>query len=69
MRRKGRLQPGADADITVFDPRTVADRATFLQPTLAPEGIRWVFVSGVPVVEEGRVQEAARPGHAIRAGE
>ena len=69
MRRKGRVQVGADADITVFDPRTVVDRATFRQPTLAPEGVRWVLVSGVPVVAEGRLQENARPGRAIRAGQ
>ena len=69
MRRKGRLQPGADADITVFDPGTVADRATFRQPTLAPAGIRWVLVSGVPVVAEGRLEAGPRPGRAIRAGE
>jgi N-acyl-D-aspartate/D-glutamate deacylase len=66
MRRKGRLSVGADADITVFDPATVRDRATFQNPAQTSEGIRHVLVAGVPVVVDGAVQEGVKPGKAIR---
>jgi dihydroorotase len=66
MRRKGRLSVGADADITVFDPATVRDRATFQNPAQTSEGIRHVVVAGVPVVVDGAVQEGVKPGKAIR---
>ena len=46
LRRKGRLGIGADADITVFDPATVADRSTIENPAQESEGIRWVVVEG-----------------------
>jgi N-acyl-D-aspartate/D-glutamate deacylase len=48
MRRKGRLQRGADADITIFDPATVLDQATVEHPGLASVGIDWVLVLGTP---------------------
>src|SRR6266487_193250 len=44
MRQKGRLRVGADADITIFDPVTVLDRATYREPSLAPVGIQHVIV-------------------------
>src|SRR5579862_6951753 len=44
---KGRLQPGADADITVFDPARVIDRATFENPAQYSDGIPYVLVNGV----------------------
>jgi N-acyl-D-amino-acid deacylase len=56
---KGRLLPGCDADITVFDPAELRDRATFEEPTLPPEGIRGVFIGGKLAVSEGRVVEDA----------
>jgi dihydroorotase len=65
--RKGRLRVGADADVTVFDPQTVLDRATYEQPSLPSEGIRFVFVSGVAVVDEGKVVARSIPGRAVRA--
>jgi N-acyl-D-aspartate/D-glutamate deacylase len=43
MRRKGRLQEGMDADITIFDPQTVTDRAGYGKPTLPSEGIPYVL--------------------------
>jgi len=46
MHKKGRLSVGADADITIFDPVTITDRATYAQPTLPSEGIRYVIVNG-----------------------
>jgi N-acyl-D-aspartate/D-glutamate deacylase len=68
MRRKGRLQTGADADITIFDPATVIDRSTYREPSLAPVGIRYVIVNGVPVVANGQAVEGVAPGTAVRAG-
>src|SRR5437763_7901716 len=68
MRQKGRLQVGADADITVFDPATVVDRSTYREPSLAPVGIQHVIVNGVSVVTNGRAVEGVAPGKAVRAG-
>jgi len=65
MTRKGRLQVGADADITVFDPETVLDRATFEAPATAAQGIAFVLVEGVAVVRDGALVEDAFPGRAI----
>ena len=67
MRQKGRLQVGADADITVFDPATVLDRSTYREPSLSPVGIRHVIVNGVSVVANGRPLEGVAPGKAVRA--
>ena len=44
--RKGYLKEGYDADIVIFDPERIIDRATFDDPQLAPEGIDWVIVNG-----------------------
>jgi N-acyl-D-glutamate deacylase len=66
MRRKGRLRPGADADIVVFDFETIRERATYAEPAQTSEGIPWVLVSGVPVVEDGRLVENVKPGRPIR---
>lgn len=67
MRRKGRIRPGADADLVLFDARTVADRATYREPTLPPVGIPFVLVNGTVVVRDGRVVEGVLPGRPIRA--
>ena len=66
MRAKGRIKIGADADITIFDPLTVIDRATFEQPALYSEGIRHVMVGGVFVVRDEAIVEGAKPGKPIR---
>ena len=52
---KGRLNVGADADITVFDFETVCDRATFPEPALEPVGIRAVFLGGEEVLRDGKI--------------
>lgn len=68
MARKGRLSAGADADIAVFDPATVADRATFDQPAQRSAGMRYVLVAGRVVIDNGRLVEGAKPGRPIRRG-
>jgi len=67
MRRKGRLSQGADADVVVFDPRLVADRATYREPTLPPAGIPYVLVNGTVVVRDGKVVDHVLAGRPIRA--
>jgi dihydroorotase/N-acyl-D-amino-acid deacylase len=62
---RGRIAPGLVADLVVFDPETVIDRATFDDPHQYPDGIPHVFVSGVAVVREGSVT-GARPGLVLR---
>lgn len=62
---RGRIAPGLIADLTVFDPRTVADRATFSDPHQYPVGIPHVFVGGVAIVRDGEVT-GARPGVILR---
>jgi dihydroorotase/N-acyl-D-amino-acid deacylase len=62
---RGLLRPGFYADIVIFDPETVADRATFEQPHQLSVGIRHVLVNGVPVVRDGR-HTGAKPGRVIR---
>jgi N-acyl-D-aspartate/D-glutamate deacylase len=66
FRNKGRIKVGADADITVFDPATVADRSTYRQPALASVGFRHVLVNGVPVVVDGVLKAGTYPGRAAR---
>jgi len=58
---RGRLAPGMRADLTLFDPLTVQDHATFDKPRLASEGIRHVIVNGVEVLSENGAT-GARPG-------
>jgi N-acyl-D-aspartate/D-glutamate deacylase len=62
---KGRVKVGADADITVFDPARVIDRATFENPAQFSEGIPYVLVNGVFVVRNGEIQKGAAPGRGI----
>jgi len=64
---KGRIRVGADADITVFDPNTVIDKATYEKPLQYSEGIQFVLVSGVLVVKDGTLVEGIFPGHGVRA--
>lgn len=62
---RGILRPGMYADIVVFDPETVSDRATFEEPHQLSVGIRDVFVNGTAVVRNG-VHTGAKPGMIVR---
>jgi N-acyl-D-aspartate/D-glutamate deacylase len=66
MRTKGRLQPGADADIVVFDFDTLTDRAEFSAMNRPSEGVRHSVVSGQPLITDGVMDVAARPGLPVR---
>jgi N-acyl-D-aspartate/D-glutamate deacylase len=66
LRNKGRIRIGADADLTIFDPARVIDRATFENPAQYSEGIPYVLVNGVLVVRNGVLQENVAPGRGIR---
>jgi N-acyl-D-amino-acid deacylase len=61
----GRVREGARANLVVFDPATVSDRATFEEPMQYPTGIRDVLVGGLPVVRDGE-PTVARPGQLVR---
>lgn len=67
MARKGRVQVGCDADLTLFDPQTVGEQATYEHAFLPSHGIPWVLVAGTPVVRAGKLVEEALPGQAIRS--
>ena len=67
MRQKGRLKAGADADISVFDPSQVIDKATYETPAQYSQGLRDVLIGGTFVVRDGKLQQGVAPGQAIRA--
>lgn len=66
MQERGRLQEGMIADITLFDPKTVRDNATYAQGTLPSTGIPYVVVGGTVVVRDSKVLEGVFPGQPIR---
>jgi len=66
MKRKGRLQVGADADVVAFDLATVSERGTYTQPNQTAVGMRYVIVNGAPVIRDGVLVREALPGRAIR---
>ena len=65
LKDRGLLRSGMFADITVFDPRTVADLATFERPHQPSAGIAYVLVNGQRVLDHGKLT-AARPGRGLR---
>ncbi len=64
IRNRGLIRPGYFADLVVFDPETVADRATFSNPHQYPVGIEYVIVNGIPVIEQGE-HTGALPGKVL----
>lgn len=65
MKRKGRVQIGSDADITIFSAEEIIDTADFEGDLTYSEGVRYVLVNGNFVVWDGEIVEGARPGQAI----
>ena len=65
MRFKGRIQVGADADITIFNPNTVADKATFEKGLEFSAGIEYVLVNGTFVVRKGKTVPGVLPGQPV----
>ena len=66
MLTKGRLTVGADADLVVFDYATLTDRSEFSAMNRPSEGVRHLLVSGEPVITDGVMDVAARPGRPVR---
>jgi N-acyl-D-aspartate/D-glutamate deacylase len=62
---RGVLKKGMWADVVIFDPRTIRDRATYQDPNQLSEGMRYVLVNGVPVIAEGKMTNAL-PGKVLR---
>ena len=66
LKKKGRLQAGMDADIVVFDPVALRDRATYERPNQTSVGMRHVLVNGKSVIRDGALDTNAFPGRAVR---
>ena len=62
---RGRIEPGLQADVLVFDPDQIRDTATFKEPLSYSEGIDFALVNGTLVIEDGETT-GARPGHVLR---
>jgi dihydroorotase/N-acyl-D-amino-acid deacylase len=65
IRDRGELKEGWNADIMIFDPNTIIDKATYEQPHQLSVGMKYVLVNGVPVVDDGKVT-GAKPGRVVR---
>lgn len=64
-RRKGRVEEGADADLVVFDPQTIGDRATFEKPMEPSVGVHFLMVGGTVIIDGGKMVEGVYPGKVI----
>ena len=69
LKDRGLVREGFWADLTVIDPDTVGDNATYLDPDQPPSGIEYVFVNGTAVVDAGEVNTRSLAGHVLRARE
>ena len=66
LQSKGRIAVGADADLAIFDPEQVTDRATFEKPAQYSDGIPYVMVNGTLVVNRGELVPGVAPGCGVR---
>lgn len=69
LRDRGLVRQGYWADLTVFDPDTISDRTTYLQPDRTPQGIDYVLVNGTIIVDHDRVDTGTLAGKVIRRGQ
>ncbi len=67
FKNKGRIRVGADADLTIFDPARIIDKATYEEPLQYSGGISFVLVNGVLVVKDSQLVDGILPGRAARA--
>jgi N-acyl-D-aspartate/D-glutamate deacylase len=67
MKNKGRIRIGADADLTIFDARSIVDKSTFQDPAQYADGIKFLVVNGVVIIKDGQLQSGVHPGRAVRA--
>ncbi len=67
IHKRGVIKRGAYADLVIFDPKKIIDRATFKNPFLKPGGIHYVFVNGVPALKEGHLT-GSKSGKILRRG-
>lgn len=65
LKQRGRLATGYKADVVVFDPSTIQDKATYREPHQYAEGVHYVFVNGVQVLDEGE-HTGETPGEVVR---
>lgn len=68
FKQRGLLKEGYFADIVIFNPDTIMDKGTFVEPVQYPEGIHYVLINGVIAVEQGE-QTKALPGQVLRRGQ
>ena len=68
MLKKGRIKTGADADITIFNPDTIADRSTVEKPAQYSAGIEYVLVNGVIVKDRNGIIKGVLPGKPVKRG-
>lgn len=64
-RLKGRMQEGTDADVVIFDPQAITDRATYQHPMETSVGVEYLLVGGAMLVEKGKLLEGVFPGKAV----
>ncbi len=67
MKDRGRIAPGAAADLVLFDPAVVGDPATYADPHHYAAGFSDVIVNGIPVIRDGTLT-GAKPGGPLRRG-
>ena len=65
-KQKGRIQPGMDADIIVFDLEKIRPRATYRNPRKPSEGMKYVMVNGQFLIHNGQLNKDVRSGRPIR---
>jgi N-acyl-D-aspartate/D-glutamate deacylase len=66
MKKKARLQEGSDADIVIFDPQQIRERATYKEPALQSEGVQFVIVNGKLTLNKGQAVAGVAAGQWLR---